>query len=80
MTYPFNGLGGVTIDKQVSGQRTYDINVDGVAHYGLYPDWIEDLRKQGGDNIADDMARGIRGLPADVGAGRGHHERRLPRP
>ena len=58
VTYPFDGLGGVSIDKQVSGERTYDINVDGVAHYGLYPDWIEDLRKQGGDNIADDMARG----------------------
>ncbi len=56
--YPFKGLGGVTIDKQVSGQRTYDINVDGVAHYGLYPDWIEDLRQQGGDEIADDMERG----------------------
>ena len=58
VTYPFNGLGGVSIGKQVSGERTYDINVDGVAHYGLYPDWIEDLRTQGGDNIADDMARG----------------------
>ena len=58
VTYPFMGLGGVTIDKQVSGQRTYDINVDGVSHYGLYPDWIEDLRKQGGQAIADDMARG----------------------
>ncbi|MGH3457941.1 hypothetical protein [Aeromicrobium sp.] len=58
VTYPFTGLGGVEIDKQVSGQRTYDLNVDGVAHYGLYPDWIEDLRKQAGDAIADDMARG----------------------
>lgn len=58
VTYPFTGLGGVTIDRQVSGQRTYDINVDGVSHYGLYPDWIEDLRKQGGQAIADDMARG----------------------
>ncbi|AXT85657.1 hypothetical protein C6I20_10945 [Aeromicrobium sp. A1-2] len=58
VTYPFKGLGGVTIDKQVSGTRTYDINVDGVAHYGLYPDWIEDLRKQGGQAIVDDMARG----------------------
>jgi hypothetical protein len=56
--YPFTGLGGVTISKEVSGQRTYDINVDGVAHYGLYPDWIEDLRRQGGSEIADDMARG----------------------
>jgi hypothetical protein len=58
VTYPFEGLGGVTIDQQVSGERIYDINVDGVSHYGLYPDWIEDLRRQAGDNIADDMARG----------------------
>lgn len=56
--YPFKGLGGVTVNQQVSGQRTYDINADGVAHYGLYPDWIEDLRRQGGSAIADDMARG----------------------
>ena len=58
VTYPFTGLGGVEVGQQVSGERTYDINVDGVAHYGLYPDWIEDLRKLSGDDIADDMARG----------------------
>jgi len=58
VTYPFKGLGGVTVQKQVSGKRTYDINVDGVSHYGLYPDWIEDLRRQAGPEIADDMARG----------------------
>ncbi len=58
VTYPFKGLGGVTVNQQVSGQRVYDINTDGVAHYGLYPDWIEDLRKQAGQNIVDDMARG----------------------
>ncbi|HLN76923.1 MAG TPA: hypothetical protein VK204_07730 [Nocardioidaceae bacterium] len=58
VTYPFKGLGGVTIHKQVSGKRVYDINVDGVAHYGLYPDWIEDLRHLAGDAIVKDMSRG----------------------
>ena len=58
VTYPFTGLGGVQVDQQVSGQRVYDINKDGVAHYGLYPDWIEDLRKLAGDAIVEDMARG----------------------
>ena len=58
VTYPFEGIGGVTIGKQRSGQRVYDINVDGVAQYGLYPDWIEDLRKLAGDAIVEDMARG----------------------
>jgi hypothetical protein len=56
--YPFTTLGGVTVHRQVSGQRVYDINKDGVAHYGLYPDWIEDLRMQAGDAIVQDMARG----------------------
>ncbi len=58
VTYPFKGLGGVTVHRQVSGKRVYDINVDGVAHYGLYPDWIEDLRKLAGNAIVKDMSRG----------------------
>lgn len=57
--YPFRGLHGVRIDKQHAGRRVYDLNVEGVAQYGLYPDWIEDLRKvSGGDAIVDDMTRG----------------------
>ncbi|GAA4819231.1 hypothetical protein ACFQ0K_10605 [Nocardioides caeni] len=63
--YPFTGLGGVRIGKQKAGQRTWDINVDGVAQYGLYPDWVEDLRliaesqhRGDGAKIVDDMARG----------------------
>ena len=58
VTYPFTTLGGVKVDKQVSGQRTYDINKDGVAHYGLYPDWIQDLKMQAGNDIVKDMSRG----------------------
>ncbi|MGH2817245.1 MAG: peptidase [Actinomycetota bacterium] len=58
VSYPFTGFGGVAIDQQQSGTRPYDINTDGVAHYGLYPDWIEDLRRQAGDEIIEDMARG----------------------
>lgn len=56
--YPFQGFGGVTVHRQVSGQRVYDVNVDGVAHYGLYPDWIEDLRVMAGDAIVQEMLRG----------------------
>ncbi|GAW51637.1 MULTISPECIES: hypothetical protein [unclassified Nocardioides] len=65
VTYPFTGLGGVTIGQQHAGERVYDINKDGVAQYGLYPDWIEDLTKVAdaehrgdGAAIQDDMARG----------------------
>ncbi|MDT0203486.1 hypothetical protein [Nocardioides sp. AE5] len=61
VSYPFTGLGGVRVEQQVSGERVYDLNVDGVAHYGLYPDWVEDLRMVGGedgDAIVADLARG----------------------
>lgn len=58
VTYPFTGLGGVKIYKQVSGTRVYDINKDGVSHYGLYPDWIQDLRMLAGNAIVTDMTRG----------------------
>jgi hypothetical protein len=65
VTYPFKGLAGVTVAKQRAGERVYDVNVDGVAQYGLYPDWIQDLtkvadtQKRGdGAKIEDDLARG----------------------
>jgi hypothetical protein len=58
VTYPFRGLGGVTVDRQVSGERTYDVNLDGVAHYGLYPDWLEEVRRAAGDEIVADLERG----------------------
>jgi hypothetical protein len=65
VTYPFTGLGGVTVERQHAGERVYDINVDGVAQYGLYPDWIQDLtevaeseQKGDGARIEADMERG----------------------
>lgn len=61
VTYPFKGINGVTVKKQTAGQRTWDINVDGVAQYGLYPDWVQDLTKVAGADgaqIQDDMERG----------------------
>jgi microsomal dipeptidase-like Zn-dependent dipeptidase len=58
--YPFRSWdGGVTFDKQRWGERVWDINVDGVAHYGLYADWVEDLRKLAGREIVDDLAMGV---------------------
>jgi hypothetical protein len=59
--YPFTGFGGVTVRQQVSGERTYDINVDGVDHYGLYPDWVKDgveLADADGASFYRDLTRG----------------------
>jgi microsomal dipeptidase-like Zn-dependent dipeptidase len=57
--YPFRSFdGGTTFERQVSGTRTYDINADGVDHYGLYPDWVEDVRQVAGDQAVADLANG----------------------
>jgi hypothetical protein len=61
VTYPFTGLNGVRVERQRSGQRVFDINADGVSHYGLYPDWIQDVKTLAGADgtaFAADMARG----------------------
>ena len=31
------------VDRQVSGERVFDLNEDGVDHFGLYADWVADL-------------------------------------
>ena len=80
--YPFRTFDGGTRDgRQTSGSRVYDINADGVDHYGLYPDWVEDLRvhRRPADRGGPGQRRG--GLPADVGARRGGGKpHRLRRP
>lgn len=62
LEYPFPTFdGGSTVDRQRTGERTYDLNVDGMAHYGLLPDWLADLRIAAGsdaDAIMDDLTRG----------------------
>jgi len=60
VTYPFQSpiYPNVTVHQQVSGERTFDINTDGVAHYGLFADWMQDLKMIAGQAIVDDMARG----------------------
>jgi hypothetical protein len=47
LKYPFTLPGFGTFDKQVSGQKTYDFNVDGLAHIGLLPDMVADMMNVG---------------------------------
>lgn len=60
ITYPFGSpvQPGVMIDQQQSGTKTYDYNVTGTAHYGLYPDWAEAVRLIGGQVVMNDMVNG----------------------
>jgi microsomal dipeptidase-like Zn-dependent dipeptidase len=59
LTYPFKALDpNVTFERQRTGERTFDYATQGVAHYGLYADWLADLRRLGGDALANDMWAG----------------------
>lgn len=57
--YPFTSQdGGSTLDRQVTGERTWDYNTEGVSHYGMLPDWIESVTKLGGQHLADHLSAG----------------------
>ncbi|MFF4169508.1 discoidin domain-containing protein [Streptomyces sp. NPDC001744] len=60
VTYPFRSFdGGSVIDRQVTGQRTWDLNTDGAAHHGMVPDWIEQIRLTGGGrDVVNELAGG----------------------
>jgi hypothetical protein len=44
----FADVSPVTFDRQVTGERVYDINAEGWAHYGLVADIVEEVRVEGG--------------------------------
>jgi hypothetical protein len=48
--YPFTLAGFGTFDKQTTGFKSFDYNVDGLAHIGLLPDLVADLKKIGLDD------------------------------
>jgi microsomal dipeptidase-like Zn-dependent dipeptidase len=73
VTYPFRSAdGGSVIDRQTTGQRTWDLNTDGAAHVGMIPDWIEDVRLVGGQDVVDDLLRGAESYLGTWGASERH--------
>ncbi|MFV0132096.1 discoidin domain-containing protein [Streptomyces sp. HMX87] len=71
--YPFRSVdGGSVLDRQTTGERTWDLNTDGAAHYGLVPDWIEDIRLVGGQDVVDDLFRGAESYLDTWGASERH--------
>jgi hypothetical protein len=53
LRYPFRSYDGkVTFRRERTGQRTFDLNRDGVAHYGLMPDLLADTQHAPGGSRA----------------------------
>jgi hypothetical protein len=65
---PFEApIGGVLIEQQRSGFQTFDVNTQGVSHYGLFADWFNEVRLAadehapemgGGEAVIRDMLAG----------------------
>ncbi|MFF5160162.1 discoidin domain-containing protein [Streptomyces sp. NPDC000348] len=73
VTYPFRSAdGGSVLDRQTTGERIWDLNTDGAAHYGLVPDWIEDIRRVGGQHVVDDLFKGAESYLDTWGAAERH--------
>ena len=53
LVYPFTAPSGEVMDRWRFGDRVYDLNVDGVAQYGLYADWIADVLHRAGPDRAE---------------------------
>ncbi len=53
----FNGIKPVVFDQQRSGERLYDTDRDGQAHYGLIADWVEEVRIEGGQDALSALYR-----------------------
>jgi microsomal dipeptidase-like Zn-dependent dipeptidase len=53
LRYPFKSYDGkVTFTREVTGTRTFDLNTDGVAQYGLMADLLADMQQQPGGRQA----------------------------
>jgi microsomal dipeptidase-like Zn-dependent dipeptidase len=47
-----------------TGNRVWDYTKDGVAHYGLIPDFVQDLRNRGGSIEANELSTAAEGFAA----------------
>jgi microsomal dipeptidase-like Zn-dependent dipeptidase len=54
LSYPFADYWGESTPCTRAGDRDFDFNRDGLAHYGLLPDLIADLSRVGGSDDAID--------------------------
>ena len=55
LAYPFTNEFGLIFDKQKSGNRVIDYNVEGMAHYGMLADHVQDIREQTSHRIYESV-------------------------
>jgi hypothetical protein len=59
ISYPFTSYDGrVTFTREQWGDRVFDLNKDGLANYGMYADWLNEVQRLGGAPVMADMFQG----------------------
>ncbi|MFC6882817.1 MULTISPECIES: membrane dipeptidase [Actinomadura] len=60
LKYPFTSPfdPSVTMERLTTGERTWDLNKEGVANYGLVADWMADIAHRSGAEIIGDLSLG----------------------
>ncbi|MGH2894202.1 MAG: hypothetical protein ACRDPM_13210, partial [Solirubrobacteraceae bacterium] len=59
ISYPFESYGGkVSFIQEQWGERSFNLNSGGLANYGMYADWLHDLKLVGGNQMMADMFQG----------------------
>lgn len=61
LRYPFTNEFGLTVDRQISGNRTFNLNQDGVAHYGMLADLMQDIRERAGSRSYEAIMKSAEG-------------------
>lgn len=58
VSYPFQLPGFGIFEKQITGKKVFDYNFDGLAHIGLLPDFVQDLKVIGMDTAQGPAGQG----------------------
>lgn len=61
LQYPFTTEFGMIVDRQVSGNRTFDFNYDGMAHYGMVADHFQDIRSHASRRVYEALMNSTEG-------------------
>ena len=62
VSYPFTSVAGdVTFSEPHAGERVFDFNTEGMAHIGLFPEYVEDARKDAAGDEIDALFRSAEG-------------------
>jgi len=79
LNYPFTSEFGLVFNKQKSGNRTFELSKDGIAHYGMVADHLQDIRENTSQRIYESVMNSAEAYlqmweRAEASTASGHHD------